>query len=204
MSGGTSSPVILRLLEQNRAWARGRLEEDPRFFAKLAERQQPSVLLIGCSDSRKCLNTMFGTRPGELFIHRNIANQVFLDDPNVQAVLEFAILNLRVPHVIVAGHTRCGGVGAALERHTEGMVGRWLGPLRDLAARHDRELLALPRLEERADRLSELNVVAQVDNVLRSHSIGEARRRGSAPEVHGWLFQLETGLIRGLELPPRP
>ncbi len=199
MSPGGADPVIRELLERNRLWVLGRLEEDPGYFARLAQAQQPSVLFIGCCDSRKCLNTMTGTLPGELFIHRNIGNQVPMDDPNAQAVLEYAILNLRVRHVIVAGHTRCGGVAAALSGHNEGQVGRWLAPLRDLAARHQSELQAIAGPVERADRLVEINVAAQVENVLRSPAYAEGVRRRIAPAVHGWIFLLETGRIRELD-----
>jgi carbonic anhydrase len=201
MAGGSASPVIRELLERNRLWVLGRLEEDPGFFARLARGQEPQVLFIGCCDSRKCLNTMTGTLPGELFIHRNIANQAPPDDPNVQAVLEYAIQHLKVRHVIVAGHTRCGGVTAALEGHSAGMLGGWLEPLRALAARHAPELEAIAGMRERADRLAELNVVAQVGNVRRCAAYVEGRSRGTAPEVHGWMFLLETGHIREVEIP---
>lgn len=201
MSPHTRYPTYDQLLVNNKRWVEDRLAEDPCFFKDLAAGQQPPFLFFGCSDSRKCLNAMLGTRAGELFIHRNIANQVPLDDPNVQAVLEFALLHLKVKHVIVGGHTRCGGVRAAMEGHTQGAVGAWLRNLRALASRHDRELLALANPNARADRLAEINVIAQVENVLRSPAFGEARRSGTAPRVHGWIFGLETGYIRELDLP---
>jgi len=192
---------LQELLANNRSWASTRLAEDPDFFTRLAKRQAPPILFFGCSDSRKCLNSMIGTGPGELFVHRNIGNQVPLDDPNVQAVLEFGILNLKVKHVVVGGHTNCGGVTAALERQTMGAVGTWLKPMRQLAASHDSELLAISDRFERADRLSEINVLAQAENVLISPAYREARARGCAPEIHGWFFDLGTGLIRELDLP---
>ncbi len=201
MNQRRQSPVIRELLERNRLWVQGRLREDPAFFERLAGPQKPSVLFVGCADSRKCLNTMTGSQPGQLFIHRNIANQVMPDDANVQAILEFALLHLKVGHVVVAGHTRCGGVRAALEGHREGRVGEWLSPLRDLAARNRGELEGIGELQDRGDRLAEINVLAQVENVLRSPAYGAARSLGTAPEVHGWIFQLETGEIRALDLP---
>lgn len=194
-------PDFPRLLEKNRAWASKKLAEDPDFFRKLAEGQRPPFLFFGCSDSRKCLNSMIGTEPGELFIHRNIANQVPPDDLNVQAVLEFAILNLKVRHVVVGGHTRCGGVGAALAGLEEGAVGVWLKGLRGLVAAHAEELAGFPSLLDRANRLAEINVVEQVKNVLRSPAYRKAKAEGSPPTVHGWMVDLASGLIREMELP---
>jgi carbonic anhydrase len=144
---------------------------------------------------------MIGTGPGELFVHRNIANQVPLADGNVQAVLEFAILNLRVRHVVVGGHTRCGGVGAALAGLEEGAVGLWLRDLRELAVAHAHELELLPSLLDRANRLSEINVLAQVRNVLLSPAYRVAKDEGVAPTVHGWMIDLASGYIREMDLP---
>jgi carbonic anhydrase len=194
-------PDFQRLLDKNRAWVAEKLAQDPDFFRKLAEGQRPPFLFFGCSDSRKCLNSMIGTGPGELFVHRNIANQVPLEDLNVQAVLEFAILNLGVRHVVVGGHTRCGGVGAAMAGLEEGAVGAWLKELRALAGAHAEELAPLPSLLDRANRLSEINVVAQVRNVLLSPAYRRAKEEGRAPTVHGWMIDLASGYIRELELP---
>lgn len=194
-------PEYRELLERNRSWVEAKVAEDPGFFTDLAEGQRPPFLFFGCSDSRKCLNSMLGAGPGELFVHRNIANQVPLDDPNVQAVLEFAILNLRVRHVVVGGHTRCGGVGAALAGLSDGAVGAWIAGLRELAATHAGELEGLPNLLARANRLAEINVVAQVHNVLLSKPYQRAKKEGKAPSVHGWIFDLASGLIREVELP---
>ncbi len=194
-------PDFPKLLEKNRAWVQSKISEDPDYFTTLAQGQRPFFLFFGCSDSRKCMNSMIGSEPGELFVHRNIANQVPLDDPNVQAVLEFAILNLKVRHVVVAGHTGCGGVGAALAGLQEGAVGAWLTHLRDLAEQHREELEPLPTLLDRANRLSEINVVAQLRNVLLSPAYQEARKEGVPPTVHGWMFDLSTGLIQEMVLP---
>lgn len=194
-------PDFAKHLERNRAWVEAKRRKDPDFFRRLAEGQDPDFLFFGCSDSRKCINSMIGTGPGELFVHRNIANQVPLEDGNVQAILEYALLTLRVRHVVVGGHTRCGGVGAVLDGLEEGAVGAWLVGLRDLARAHAPELDAITDPVERADRLSEINVVDQVRNVLLSPAFKRARKEGFAPTVHGWLFDLATGLIRELDLP---
>jgi carbonic anhydrase len=194
-------PEFQQLLHRNRSWVEARLEEDPEFFKKLVQGQSPLFLIFGCSDSRKCLNSMIGTGPGELFIHRNIANLVPLEDGNVQAVLEFAILTLRVRHVVVGGHTHCGGVGAALDGVEGGAVGAWLRPLRELAERHSDELAALPDHEARSDHLAEINVIAQVENILRSPAYARAKEGESPPGIHGWMFDLGSGYIREMELP---
>jgi carbonic anhydrase len=194
-------PDFTQLLDRNRTWVETRLRDDPGYFEKLAQGQRPPFLFFGCSDSRKCLNSMIGAEPGELFVHRNIANQVPLDDGNVQAVLEFAILNLEVKHVVVGGHTRCGGVGAALAGLEDGAVGAWLTELRGLARAHSQELEVLPNLEARANRMAEINVVAQLRNVLLSPPYRKARDMGIAPSVHGWMFALSTGYITELDLP---
>jgi carbonic anhydrase len=194
-------PEFQKLLDRNRAWVESKVGDDPEFFTKLAEGQRPPFLFFGCSDSRKCLNSMIGSDPGELFIHRNIANQVPLGDANVQAVLEYAILHLEVKHVVVGGHTHCGGVGAALAGVSDGAVGAWLSGLRDLATSYSSELASLPSLLDRANRLAEINVVAQVRNVLLSKPFKQALEEGKAPTVHGWIFDLASGFIREMELP---
>lgn len=194
-------PDFSRYLKRNREWVEAKSGEDPEFFRRLAEGQDPDFLFVGCADSRKCINSMIGTGPGELFIHRNIANQVPLGDGNAQAILEYALLNLKVRHVVISGHTRCGGVGAALDGVEEGAVGVWLTELRALAREHAEELDAIQDAVDRANRLSELNVLAQVRNVLLSEPYRKAREKGFAPTVHGWIFDLATGLIREMDLP---
>jgi carbonic anhydrase len=194
-------PDFPKLLEKNRNWVQARLALDPDYFTSLAQGQRPPFLFFGCSDSRKCMNSMIGSEPGELFVHRNIANQVPLEDANVQAVLEYALLTLKVRHVVVAGHTGCGGVGGALAGLKEGAVGNWLTGLRELADHHREELEPLPDLLARTNRLSEINVVAQLRNVLLSSPYREARTRGAPPTIHGWMLDLTTGLIREMDLP---
>jgi carbonic anhydrase len=194
-------PAFDLLLANNREWVQEKLWDDPDYFRKLAEEQHPTILFIGCSDSRVTVNRMLGTHPGELFIHRNIANRAPLDDPNFQAVLEFSIMHLAVHHIVVAGHTRCGGAKAALAGVEGGAVGAWLEPLKALAAQHREELNAIPGDLERQDRLAELNVEVQVGNVLRSAPYRTALGAGDPPEVHGWILDLASGLIREMELP---
>lgn len=194
-------PAFERMLANNRAWVQEQLWHDPDYFRKLAEGQKPTILFIGCSDSRMAINRMLGTHPGELFIHRNIANQAPLEDPNFQSVLEFAVLHLMVRHIVVAGHTRCGGAKAALAGVEGGAVGAWLGPLKELAARHRTELDAIPGDLERLNRLAELNVEVQVENVRRSPAYRTALGAGDPPEVHGWILDLGSGLVREMELP---
>lgn len=194
-------PEFQSLLDRNRAWVKDKVGEDPEFFARLTEGQRPPFLFFGCSDSRKSLNSKIGAEPGELFVHRNIANQVPPGDANVQAVLEYAILHLQVRHVVVGGHTHCGGVGAALAGLADGAVGAWLSGLRDLATSYSSELASLPSPLDRANRLAEINVVVQVRNVVLSGPFQEAQREGRAPSLHGWIFDLGSGLIQELELP---
>jgi carbonic anhydrase len=186
------------LFARNRAWAEERIAADPGFFSRLAHIQRPDLLWIGCSDSRVPANDIVGLAPGELFVHRNVANLVPPTDVNALAVIEFAVSSLGVRHIIVCGHYHCGGVRAALEGHQAGAVALWLQPLRNLADAHREELAALASDDARWDRLCELNVVAQVRAVGRSEIVESARERGAALAVHGWIYDLEDGLLRDL------
>jgi carbonic anhydrase len=188
------------LFEQNRAWAAERLAGDPEFFSRLAHIQRPDLLWIGCSDSRVPANDIVGLAPGELFVHRNVANVVPETDLNALAVLEYAVTSLGVRHVIVCGHYRCGGVKAALEGHQAGAVALWLQPLRNLADRHREELAALSSDDARWDRLCELNVAAQVQSVAQTEIVETAWGRGADLAVHGWIYDVEDGLLRDLEV----
>lgn len=189
------------LLENNRSWVDERLAEDGSYFRRLAEGQSPGFLLVGCSDSRKPLNVITRTEPGDLFIHRNVGNQVRPDDLGVQAVLDFAIGSLAVRHVIVCGHTRCGGVGAVLDGTARGSVRRWLSRLDELREAMKDELEAVDDPSARADLLAARNVVAQAEVVAASPAYRSARAEGAAPSIHGWLFRVETGLLEELDLP---
>jgi carbonic anhydrase len=199
---GHGAEEVARLLEANRGWAEARIREDPRAFDRLAEGQQPPFLFVGCCDSRKPLDTITRATPGDLFIHRNIANLISPGDPAVGAVLEFAVDTLEVRHLIVSGHTRCGGMRAALDGVEEGALGTWLTPVRKLAALHENELASLGERDGREDRLSELNVIAQLENALAHPSV-RRRLEGAGPplHLHGWMFQVESGLLRALTLP---
>jgi carbonic anhydrase len=185
---------------RNREWAAERIARDPEFFSRLAHIQQPDLLWIGCSDSRVPANEIVGLAPGELFVHRNVANVVPVTDLNALAVVEYAVNSLGVRHVIVCGHYRCGGVKAALEGHQAGAVALWLQPLRNLADEHRAELDALASDDARWDRLCELNVVAQVRAVAQTDIVEAAWERGAELAVHGWIYDLEDGLLRDLEV----
>ena len=188
------------LFARNRAWADASVAADPYFFARLRDLQRPDLLWIGCSDSRVPANDIVGLAPGELFVHRNVANVVPVTDLNAMAVIEYAVSSLGVRHIIVCGHYRCGGVRAALEGHQAGAVALWLQPLRNLADEHREELDALASAEARWDRLCELNVAAQVQVVAASEIVESAWDRGAELAVHGWIYDLGDGLLRDLEV----
>ena len=188
------------VFERNRTWAAERLAGDPEFFSRLAHIQRPELLWIGCSDSRVPANDIVGLAPGELFVHRNVANVVPETDLNALAVLEYAVSSLGVRHVIVCGHYHCGGVKAALEGHQAGAVALWLQPLRNLADRHRTELDALPSDDARWDRLCELNVISQVRSVTQTEIVEAARERSADLAVHGWIYDVHDGLLRDLEV----
>lgn len=181
----------------NRAWAERMRARDPLFFERLVSGQSPELLWIGCSDSRLMPTEMIGKRPGEVFVHRNIANLVVDGDVNCSAVIEYAVEVLHVRHVVVCGHYGCGGVRAAIAGHRLGDTGAWLRPLRLLDAQKRVELDRLPE-REREDRLCELNVEAQVENLCRSEAIRTAWARGQEVSVHGWIYSLSDGLLRAL------
>ena len=187
-----------RLLANNRAWAAAQVRGDPEFFARLWEQQAPEYLWIGCADSRVPANVIVGLPPGELFVHRNVANVVVPGDPNCTAVIQYAIEVLHVRHVIVCGHYRCGGVEAALGHVLHGPVERWISPIRSIAAAHASELDAIPDAVARGLRLTELNVAAQVESVTRVAAVREAWQRGQKVAVHGWIYDLRDGLLRDL------
>ena len=187
-----------RLFENNRAWAAAQRHRDPEFFARLCEQQAPEYLWIGCADSRVPANVIVGLPPGELFVHRNVANVVVPGDPNCTAVLQYAMEVLHVRHVIVCGHYRCGGVEAALGHVLHGPVESWISPIRSIAAAHASELDAIPDAVARGLRLTELNVAAQVESVTRVAAVREAWQRGQEVAVHGWIYDLRDGLLRDL------
>jgi len=187
-----------RILLENKSWVQEKLTHDPGYFQRFAPGQRPEFLWIGCSDSRIPPNEITVTSAGELFIHRNIANLVLEDDLNVLSVLQYAVLVLQVPHVIVCGHLGCGGVRAAMSRETTGPLDAWLENIRGVAARHVDELAALPDENQRWDRLVELNVRAQIEQLARTEVIQTAWARGPRPRLHGWVYSIEDGVLREL------
>jgi carbonic anhydrase len=192
--------LLAHLLENNRAWSEEMTRSDPAFFRRLAEQQAPRYLWIGCSDSRVPANQIVGLLPGEMFVHRNVANLVVHTDLNCLSSLQFAVDVLRVEHVVVCGHYGCGGVLAALRGERLGLVDNWLRHVQDVAARHRARLAALATEGERHDRLCELNVVEQVLNVCRATVVREAWARGARLAVHGWIYGLGDGRLRDLGL----
>ena len=188
------------LFENNKKWANRIATERPGFFEELSQQQAPEFLWIGCSDSRVPANEIVGMMPGELFVHRNVANLVVHTDMNCLSVLQYAIDVLKVKHVIVCGHYGCGGIKAALENTSHGLIDNWLNNIRDLIQRKADELLSIDDMEQRLDRLCELNVVNQVVNVARTTIVRDAWKRGQDVSIHSWVYGISDGLIRDLGL----
>jgi carbonic anhydrase len=186
------------LLAANLAWARERTAADPGYFRRLSTLQAPEFLWIGCSDSRVPANVITGLEPGEVFVHRNVANIVYPADLNCMAVLQFALETLRVRHIIVCGHYGCGGVRAIVEGSQQGLIEHWLAPIGNLARQHREELSALGSPEERIDRLCELNVRSQVQSLADSPILRDALERGQEIAVHGWIYRLTDGRLHAL------
>jgi carbonic anhydrase len=193
-------PSLSHLLERNRAWAAEMTRQDPGFFRRLAGQQAPEYLWIGCSDSRVPANQIVGLLPGEMFVHRNVANVVVHTDLNCLSAVQFAVDVLRVRHIIVCGHYGCGGVGAALRDDRLGLVDNWLRHVQDVRAKHGGQLEALATQQARHDRLCELNVVEQVANVSQTTVVRDAWARGQPLTVNGWIYDLHDGLLRDLDV----
>ncbi len=192
--------ALHRLFENNQAWAKQMVAGDPAFFTKLAKLQTPGYLWIGCSDSRVPANEITGLAPGEVFVHRNVANVVVHTDLNCLSVMQYAVDVLRVKHAIVCGHYGCGGVHAALSDQRLGLIDNWLRHVQDVRDKHATTLAEIADPGERADRLCELNVIEQVLNVSQTTVIREAWERGQQVTVHGWIYSLEDGLLRDLDI----
>jgi carbonic anhydrase len=190
--------MIDQLKRNNHAWAKGKLAADPEFFKRLEAQQKPEYLWIGCSDSRVPANEIVGLAPGELFVHRNVANLAPPQDANYLSVLQFAVDVLKVKHVLVVGHYGCGGVAAAVDGKRRGLVDHWLHPIREVAHDHKGELAAYADEQQRLNRLCELNVIRQVRNVASDVFVQEAWARGQPLSVHGWVYSLSSGLITDL------
>jgi carbonic anhydrase len=188
---------ITQLLENNRQWSEEQKNSDPEFFNKLSERQKPEYLWIGCSDSRVPANQIVGLIPGDIFVHRNVANLVVHTDFNCLSVLQYAVDVLKVKHVIICGHYGCGGVDAALQDQQLGLIDNWLGHIRDIAYKHRAQLSVLNE-QDKCARLCELNVLEQADNVKRSSIVKEALKRGQPLQVHSWIYSLRNGRLKDL------
>jgi len=185
------------LLERNREWAAATVADDPGFFTRLVEGQSPEYLWIGCADSRVPANEIVGLAPGEIFVHRNVANVVVHTDLNCLSVLQYSVEVLAVAHVVVCGHYGCGGVQAALEDSRHGLIDNWLRHVTDVEEKHADEIASLPK-DRRLDRLCELNVVEQVANVCRTTIVEDAWAAGQELTVHGVVYGLHDGLLRDL------
>ncbi|OQP67446.1 carbonic anhydrase [Niastella vici] len=186
-----------KLLLENKAWASEKVTDDPEYFNRLAHIQTPEFLWIGCSDSRVPANEITGTQPGEIFVHRNIANMVVNTDVNLLSVLDYAVTHLKVKHVIVCGHYGCGGVkAAATQNDFKAVLNMWLRNIKDVYRLHREELESIKDEERRTDRLVELNVREQVNNLAKTSIIQRAWKEKNAPDLHGWVYGLKDGLIK--------
>jgi len=194
----TNVKKLQNLFDSNRAWSERIRRQDPGFFGKLARQQSPEYLWIGCSDSRVPANDIVDLLPGELFVHRNIANVVAHSDLNCLSVIQFAVDVLKVKHIIVVGHYGCSGVGAALRGDRIGLSDNWLRHVQDVRQKHEAKLLSLNGAALRADRLCELNVIEQAANVCQTTIVQDAWERGQDLTVHGWVYGLSDGLMRDL------
>lgn len=190
-----------QLLENNKQWVEAKMQEDATYFEKLSKGQNPPFLYIGCSDSRLPIDVYTGSDPGQIFIHRNVANQVFLNDMNLLTVLEYAVKTLKVEHIIVCGHYRCGGIEAAYSGTTMNLVENWTMNIRDIAMEHKKELDAIPNLEHRLNRLSELNVIRQLRQLCKTSVMHDAFKTTDYPKLHGWVLDISHGHIKELPIP---
>ena len=191
-----------RLLLENKAWAAEKVQDDPEFFSRLSHLQTPEFLWIGCSDSRVPANEITGTQPGEIFVHRNIANMVVHTDLNLLSVLQYAVEVLHVKHIIVCGHYGCGGVKAALTQHSLGIINKWLRNIKDVYRYHREEIDGLETDEQRVDKLIELNVTEQVLNLAKTSIVQKSWKENNYPHLHGWVYSIENGIIKPIfEMP---
>ena len=192
--------TLENLLDNNRKWAEKIKESDPDFFAKLSRQQNPEYLWIGCSDSRVPSNQIVGMLPGEIFVHRNIANVVIHTDLNCLSVIQYAVEVLKVKHIIVCGHYGCGGVRAALENKAYGLIDTWLRHIKDVYRQHRDKLDAIADVKDRLNLLCELNVIEQVNNVSHTSIVQKAWRAGQELSVHGWIYSIEDGIVKNLDV----
>ncbi len=192
--------ILKDLFNNNRAWAARMLTQDPTFFQTLAAQHAPEYLWIGCSDSRVPANEIIGKMPGEVFVHRNVANIVVHTDLNCLSVIQYAVEVLQVKHIIVCGHYGCGGVSAAMQHKEFGLIDNWLRHLKDIYRRHEYELDSIDDHKQRQNRFCECNVIEQVHNVCHTTIVQGAWRRGQSLAVHGWVYGLDDGLLKDLDL----
>jgi carbonic anhydrase len=192
--------ILENLFDSNRKWAKKIKETDPDFFAKLSRQQNPEYLWIGCSDSRVPSNQIVGMMPGEIFVHRNIANVVIHTDLNCLSVIQFAVEVLKVKHIIVCGHYGCGGIKAALGKKSYGLIDTWLRHIKDVYRYHQDKLDAIEDEEEKLNLLCELNVIEQVANVCHTSIVQKAWEAGQELSVHGWIYSIEDGILKNLNV----
>ena len=188
-----------RLLAENKNWAREKLADDPEYFNRLVHVQNPEFLWIGCSDSRVPANEITGTQPGEIFVHRNIANMVIHTDLNLLSVLQYAVEVLKVKHIIVCGHYGCGGVKAAMTNHNFGIINKWIRNIKDVHRFHREEVDAITDEKQQLNRMIELNVQEQVLNLAKTSIIQKAWKERNVPHLHGWVYDLQDGLIKPIQ-----
>ncbi len=192
--------MLDEIFENNRTWATRIKQQDPEFFAKLSRQQTPEYLWIGCSDSRVPANEIAGMMPGEIFVHRNIANLVIQTDLNCLSVMQFAVEVLKVKHIIVTGHYGCGGVAAALEDEEHGLIDNWLRNIQEVYQQNKRRIDEIPQRKDKINTLCELNVIKQAANVCRSTIVQRAWSAGQELAVHGWIYGIEDGILRNLDV----
>lgn len=189
-----------KLLENNKAWVAGKLAQDPDYFNKLAAGQQPPLLWIGCADSRVPANEIIGAQPGEVFVHRNIANMVIHSDMNMLSVLDYAVNALKVRHVIVCGHYGCGGVKAAMSNNSIGLIDNWIRHIKDVYRFHKQTLDAIEDEDARFDKFVEVNVKEQVYDLAKTSIVQAAWRNGQNLTLHGWVYGVGSGVVKDLEV----
>ncbi len=192
--------VFEHIFENNKKWVADKLNIDPSYFENLSKGQHPEYLYIGCADSRVTAEDLMGANPGEVFIHRNVANLVVSTDNNINAVVQYAVEHLKVKHIIVCGHYECGGVKAAMNPSDMGQLNSWLQTLRDVYRYHKDELDAITDERKRFDRLVELNVYEQCINIVKIDHVQRSWYKTNYPQIHGWVFDVRTGILKDLEI----
>jgi carbonic anhydrase len=190
--------VLPQLFENNRKWANQITQSDPKFFQKLSQQQSPEFLWIGCSDSRVPANEIVGLLPGELFVHRNVANLVIHTDMNCLSVVQYAVEVLKIKHIIVCGHYGCGGIKAAIDNRSHGLIDNWLRHIRDIYRKHLDELMRITDKNKQIDRLCELNIVEQVANIGNMTTVQDAWKKGQPLSIHGWIYGISNGILLDL------